>query len=277
MKIVDKGVLKPSFMDFTIPSNFAKSALYYVPQFGHFYCNNEYHISRGPLDLFLFIYICDGSLTVNTKGKQYIAQNDEIILLDCRQNHEYFCTKSVDFIWFHFNGNNSRQYAQYLYEQKGMHFAESYIPKLKITFEQIISGAQAMIPNEHYLSQNIGQIFSLLAAPPTTKPRLNHPFVPALEYIANHYNEDIDLYTLCNLCNLSISHFIRGKKTHTGTTPHEYLLSYRLREAKQLLITSSFTIEEISEKCGFNSASHFARAFRKAENISPTQFRRLPF
>ena len=277
MKIVDRGVLKPSFMDFTIPSNFAKSALYYIPQFGHFYCNSEYHISRGPLDLFLFMYICDGELTVNTKGRLYTAKKDEIVLLDCRQDHEYYCTKSVDFIWFHFNGNNSRQYAQYLYEKKGLLFTENYVSGLKINFEKIISGAQTIMPNEHYLSHNIGQLLSLLAAPPTIKPRLNHPFVPAIEYIANHYNEEIDLYKLCNLCNLSISHFIRGFKIHTGTTPHEYLLSYRLRQAKQLLVNSSFTIEEIAEKCGFNSASHFARAFRKTENISPTQFRKLPF
>ena len=74
-----------------------------------------------------------------------------------------------------------------------------------------------------------------------------------------------------------ISHFIRGFKLYTGYTPHEYLLSYRLRQAKQLLSTSSLTIEEIAERCGFNSASHFARAFRSAENTSPTKFRKLEF
>lgn len=36
MKIVDKGVLDASFMDFSTPSEFARSALYYCPQFGHY-------------------------------------------------------------------------------------------------------------------------------------------------------------------------------------------------------------------------------------------------
>lgn len=277
MKIIDKGVLEPSFMDFTIPSSFAKSALYYVPQYGHFHCNHEYFIARQHLDLFLFIYVCEGSLTVKSQDKLYTATKNQIILLDCNTPHEYYCEHTVNFMWFHFNGNNSKQYTSYLTEQQGILFSDDYVIKLKSTFEQILLSAQAIIINEHYLSQNINLLLSKLAAPPTTKILLNHPFVPALEYIAKNYQENINLYTLCNLCNLSISHFIRGFKTYIGCTPHEYLLSYRLRQAKQLLITSSHTIEEIADKCGFNSASHFARAFRKLEHISPTQFRKLEF
>ena len=42
MQIVDTGVLTPSFMDFSLPSELAKSALYYCPQFGQFICNSDY-------------------------------------------------------------------------------------------------------------------------------------------------------------------------------------------------------------------------------------------
>lgn len=277
MKIVDKGVLKPSFMDFTIPSAFAKNALYYVPQYGHFYCNENYRISRDYLDLYLLIYVCKGTLNVEIGGKEYEVAENQVMLLDCHEAHKYWCRKSVDFMWFHFNGNSSRAYTQYLTEQKGIHFGGPVAAGLKGVFEKVLLAAQAIIVNEHYLSQHISQIFTVLASPPTTKMLLNHPFIPAIEYIASHYSEEVDLYTLCDVCNLSISHFIRGFKAHTGCTPHEYLLAYRLRQSKQLLISSAFTIEEIAEKCGFNSASHYARAFRKSENISPTQFRKLDF
>lgn len=53
MKIVDKGVLDASFMDFSTPSEFARSALYYCPQFGHFYCKQGYDIQREYLELYL--------------------------------------------------------------------------------------------------------------------------------------------------------------------------------------------------------------------------------
>ena len=62
MKIMDAGVSGESFMDFTIPTEFAKRALYYIPQYGHFLCDGDYNISRQTLDWFLMIYVCAGTL-----------------------------------------------------------------------------------------------------------------------------------------------------------------------------------------------------------------------
>lgn len=76
---------------------------------------------------------------------------------------------------------------------------------------------------------------------------------------------------------MSTSHFIRSFQKHLGRTPHEYLLAYRLRQSKQLLLTTDLTMEQIAEKCGFNSASHFARAFRSSNNLRPSEFRRMQF
>ena len=68
MQIVDTGVLTPSFMDFSLPSEFAKSALYYCPQFGRFICNSDYRIERKSIDQYLLIYINSGSLSIRTNG-----------------------------------------------------------------------------------------------------------------------------------------------------------------------------------------------------------------
>ena len=277
MKIVDKGVLQPSFMDFTIPSAFAKSALYYVPRYGHFFCDEHYYIERDYLDMYLFMYVNSGRLHVQTGGKSYEAAAGDIVLLDCHQKHQYWCSDSADFMWFHFSGCSSPQYADYIIEQKGICISDEIAAKQKYLFEKILLTAQAIMVNEHLLSQQITQLFAALASPPAVKILLNHPFIPAIEYIASHYSENIGLQMLCTQCALSISHFIRGFKAQTGCTPHEYLLAYRLRQSKQLLISSSYSIEEIAARCGFNSASHYARAFRKSEHISPTQFRKLDF
>ena len=79
------------------------------------------------------------------------------------------------------------------------------------------------------------------------------------------------------MCGISKSHFILSFKLYVGCTPHEYLLQYRLRQSKRLLLSSDLTVEQIAEDCGFNSASHFARAFRQETDISPTAFRAISF
>ena len=120
MQIVDTGVLTPSFMDFSLPSEFAKSALYYCPQFGQFICNSDYRIERNGIDQYLLIYINSGSLCIRTDGMTAEAHEGEIALFDCRKPHCYWCPDKVDFYWFHFNGAGSKQYTEYLTERFGL-------------------------------------------------------------------------------------------------------------------------------------------------------------
>ena len=81
MKIVDSGVLPPSFMDFTIPSHFAQQALYYVLQFGHFYCDGQYRVQRDYLDQYLLVYVCSGELIVEMNGRKSTVQSAISVLI----------------------------------------------------------------------------------------------------------------------------------------------------------------------------------------------------
>lgn len=275
MKIEDHGVIEPSFMDFIVPSAFAKEALYYVTKFGHFYCTSGYDIQREFLDSFLLIYVCHGTLNLETRNQKTEAHENQILLLDCQYAHKYYCTTDTEFIWFHFNGNSSQSYVDYLYEKNGLIF--DGIRSLKHSFISMLASLQNAVINEHLISANLSSIFSRMAVPDVNTPPSEHPLHPAISYITRHYAEETDLNFLAGLCGLSVSHFIRSFYQYTGHTPHGFLLLFRLRQAKQLLLTSSKSIEEISELCGFNSASHFARAFRKQEQISPSQFRKIPY
>lgn len=277
MKIKDEGVLEPSFLDFTIPSDFAKKNLYYVPQYGHFYCNGHYSISRSYLDLFLCIYILDGALHAESRGLEVTAQKHQLLLLDCHEPHKYYCDSSADILWFHFAGNSSQAYTDYLFEMSGLLFEGNHILSLKPCFDVILSSSLGTASNEHKISSQISRILAVLAAPEGSPAAVQSLMNPAVSYIRQHYGEDIGLEKLASLCGLSISHFIRSFHKYIGCTPHEYLLSFRLRQAKQLLWSSTEPVEEISVQCGFNSASHFARAFRKQEGMTPTQFRNIRF
>ncbi len=74
------------------------------------------------------------------------------MLIDCHALHRYACNQTVDFLWFHFHGNSSRQYAAYLYERFGTVFAGEQIPLLRPYFESILSYAQQVPPQEHRIS-----------------------------------------------------------------------------------------------------------------------------
>lgn len=277
MKIIDTGVLGTSFMDFSIPSDFAKSALYYCPQFGHYYCTEGYNIVREHLDLFLLVYMCGGTLHLEAEGRRDTAAKGEIVLLDCRRPHRYYCSDRAEFLWLHFYGNASAPYTRYLIEQSGIVFSGERIPALRQSFETVIAAAQSTPTDEHPISLNLHRILSKLAAPEEHAVAMSALLYPAIHHIDEHFAEPIELGELSALCRLSTSHFIRCFRKYAGCTPHEYLLSYRLKQAKQLLVAQPLSIEQIAELCGFNSVSHFARAFRKSNGMTPSEFRRVQF
>ena len=277
MVIADEGVLEGSFMDFTIPSEFARRALYCCPQFGHFICNNKYRVEREHLDLFLLMYIRKGSLTVESRGHVYVAGQGDVLFLDCRSPHAYYCTDSVDFLWIHFFGSSSAAYAEHLYALQGVLFSGNPVSDMDSLFVSVIRRAGAVVINEHQISATLHQILAELSDVKQYASNTFSVLQPAIHYIRDHYIEEIDLDRLSELCSVSKPHLIRCFKKYLSSTPHEYLLACRIRHAKQQLIISPLSIEAIAESCGFNSASHFTRSFHKNTGSTPSEFRRMSF
>ena len=59
----------------------------------------------------------------------------------------------------------------------------------------------------------------------------------------------------------------------TNMTFREYLLSVRMKKAASLLCTTNYSINEITEKCGYQAVSTFYRIFKKYYDVTPSEFR----
>jgi AraC-like DNA-binding protein/mannose-6-phosphate isomerase-like protein (cupin superfamily) len=79
---------------------------------------------------------------------------------------------------------------------------------------------------------------------------------------------------LLRLAHVSPAHLARSMRRYYGTTPTEFVAQLRLRQAAALLATTSRSITEIGDVCGYASASYFNRCFRAAHGMSPREFRR---
>ena len=112
---------------------------------------------------------------------------------------------------------------------------------------------------------------------PSIHPKLkkNHltTMEKAREYLAAHSTEDISLLQLARHCHLSPFHFNRIFKAFTFCTPHQYLMSLRLKQAELFLREKRVPVADIAFTSGFNSIEHFSAAFRKRYGLSPARFR----
>lgn len=96
----------------------------------------------------------------------------------------------------------------------------------------------------------------------------------AKEMLTANLAGGVTLGDLANACRLSRSHFARCFKVTTGLPSHRWLARYRVERAKDLLIHSSKSLEQIAEECGFADRSHFARSFVKWAGATPARWRR---
>lgn len=98
-----------------------------------------------------------------------------------------------------------------------------------------------------------------------------------LNYIANHYAEDISLESLAKSGNVGKSECLRCFKASLQTTPYKYLMEYRLSKAAELLKTTDLPVGVISENVGFHQVSHFGKCFREKTGYSPKDYRKNTF
>lgn len=85
--------------------------------------------------------------------------------------------------------------------------------------------------------------------------------------------EPIGLGELAALAGTSRRQLERLFLKHLGCTPSRYYLRVRLNRARRLLKQTSYSIVEIASICGFISATHFSRCYRKTMGRAPRQER----
>lgn len=95
----------------------------------------------------------------------------------------------------------------------------------------------------------------------------------AVSFIEQNFQNDISIEDVANFCNLNRSYF--GKIFHeaVGKSPQEFLISYRMSKAAELLKLTELSIREISNAVGYSNQLHFSRAFKNIYQMSPRLYR----
>lgn len=94
----------------------------------------------------------------------------------------------------------------------------------------------------------------------------------ALQYIENHFAEQISLESAAESIGISPGRLSRLMAEETGRGFARTLIEYRMQRAQELLRTPGWTVRRVSEACGYPDANYFARLFRKLTGFSPKEF-----
>ena len=95
----------------------------------------------------------------------------------------------------------------------------------------------------------------------------------ALTYIEMNFQNNISVEEIAKSCGLNRSYF--GKIFHdaVGKSPQEFLISYRMTKAAELLKLTELSVADIGRAVGYENQLHFSRAFKNVYGVSPRNWR----
>ena len=89
-----------------------------------------------------------------------------------------------------------------------------------------------------------------------------------------HPETDLSIDDMARQLNISQTYLHRIYKNRFGISAKEDVICARIEKAKQLLLSSGASVNEIAEQCGYHEASHFMRQFRDRVGITATGYRK---
>lgn len=93
------------------------------------------------------------------------------------------------------------------------------------------------------------------------------------QWIHQHYTDPITLRDITSGVYMSAKHANAIFKSETGKSIFEYLVDFRVREAKKMLLSGDVRIYEVAQRVGYTNQSHFCLLFKQMTGMSPKEFR----
>ncbi len=109
---------------------------------------------------------------------------------------------------------------------------------------------------------------------PTEKKRSRHEIVEAIEAIIHkHYQENLSIESIAKMLHFTPNYIGTVFKSEKKEGINHYLLNVRLECAKNMLLSTELSINEIAMACGYENVTYFHTIFKKAFGLTPNEFR----
>ena len=233
------------------------------------------------------LYIISGKMHLYMDEHYYVATAGQTVIISPLLTHKGIAGDggikyeviAFDILNFANSSAASRKYLTTLAEQKIMFYPLTEHPEVTSAVTTLLAWLDDDCSRNPLCS--MGKMYELIGlcyeyclfeTEPITKP--NADFSEVLEYINEHFTENIMAKDISKKFGYDNTYFCRKFKTTIGTTLMQYIRRLRLGKAKDLLINTDDSIKDIAWKCGFADISHLSNSFRKKYGLSPLEYRK---
>ena len=214
----------------------------------------------------------EGETVYISNGKQFLSDINHMVVLPKGCSYDWQCTKSGHFSIIEFeselafhepiafsvkSGETMLKMFKTLEYKRNLKSPMVELESIRDTYSVLLALTQAA--SEHYI--------------PSEKQQ---KITPVLEYISQHYHENITNDCLAEISGISTVYFRKLFSSVMGVSPIVYARRLRIEKAKEMLRSDYGTLSDVAQSLGYASLYDFSRDFKKHTGTSPSRYEKHP-
>lgn len=263
--------------------NFIDLGLY---QFGWEHCDPSHSFGPAARNHYLFHYVISGTGTLIAENKKnesvtYQIKSGQGFLIFPNQICTYIADQNLpwEYVWIEFDGLRVKETVSLagfspdnpIYKARYKDIAEIMKSEMLYIVNHKEASSFHLIGHLYLFMDSF--VRSSTAAIEKGNSLRDFYIKEAFAYIEQNFQNDISVADIAASCGLNRSYFGKIFHDNTGKSPQEFLISYRMTKATELLKLTELSISDIANAVGYPNQLHFSRAFKNVYGISPRQWR----
>lgn len=221
------------------------------------------HNSRKPNG---FVYVLRGKCRFSSENGSFTMEPDALCYLPKGSNHLYeILDEDTEIYRIDFTVTVNGEIA--VFSDGPMLLAEKATAECMEIMHKMANN-YTIIQNSVAKMELLCALFRSLARSAASRKRT----APAVGYLQKHPAQRISVSELARLCNLGTAQFYNLFQAEIGMTPLAYRDSLLLQRAETFLQDGNFSVGEVADILGFESAAYFSRFFKKHRGLPPSEF-----
>lgn len=264
--------------------NFVDIGLY---QYGWEHCTPAHSFGPAARNHYIFHYVISGTGTLmadNSAGETitYQVKSGQGFMLFPGQINTYIADTDFpwEYTWVEFDGLRAKEIVETagLSQDHPVYHSHSADLRQKMMEEMLYISHNSQESPFHLIGHTWLFLDYFMRSAETVRMKQDGSIrdfyiKEALSFIEQNFQNDISIEDIAACCGLNRSYF--GKIFHDtiGRSPQEFLISYRMTKAAELLKITALSIADIGNAVGYPNQLHFSRAFKNIYGISPRNWR----
>ncbi|SFC11107.1 AraC family transcriptional regulator [Butyrivibrio sp. YAB3001] len=231
---------------------------------------------------FMIHYVLSGKGSFTIGGKKY-PLTEKYGFLIVPDELAYYVSDEKDpwtYAWIGFGGRRAKA----IVSQLGLSIQQPVFKSNKS--KEIYNLVKDMIDHNTFsvedslrrnglLSLFLSEIASGLSVTPRSDSGSDNEYVNrAQAYVRSNYCNPIKVTDIASYVCINRSYLYTLFQKTLGISPQQYLTSYRIAKAVELLQLTDLPIESVAISCGYSDPLVFSKAFRQEKGLSPSKYRK---